>query len=87
MDRTEPTVNEGVNVPPHWLAIEQQVRAIPQEELKAFLAWLEVVLADIDWELWDREIEEDAAAGRLGPFEKMAEEALREYREGKTTPL
>lgn len=35
-------------------------------------------------ERWDKEIEEDVAAGRL---DWLAEEAMRELRESRTTPL
>jgi hypothetical protein len=33
---------------------------------------------------WDREIEEDARSGRL---DRLADEALREHRAGRTMPL
>jgi hypothetical protein len=35
-------------------------------------------------ELWDRQIERDAAGGRL---DALAEEAMTEIREGRTGPL
>jgi hypothetical protein len=42
-------------------------------------------LADIDFnDAWDRQIEDDAKAGRLDRF---AEEAIREYRAGNSRPL
>jgi hypothetical protein len=45
--------------------------------------WLEKIL-EIEAEAWEREIEEDAEAGRLN---FLAEEALREYKAGKTREL
>jgi hypothetical protein len=41
-------------------------------------------LAEIHADQWDRQIEEDAKAGRLDAF---IEEATREVAEGKMTPL
>ena len=41
-------------------------------------------LRELDAEAWDREIEADAQTGKL---DRMAEEALKEYRTGKTTPF
>ena len=41
-------------------------------------------LADVDFDdAWDRQIEANAKAGRLDHF---AEEAIREYRAGKSRP-
>jgi len=60
--------------------IEAAIRKLSREELSKFRAWF----AEFDAEAWDRQLEEDARAGRLdGP----AEEALRELREGRTTDL
>jgi hypothetical protein len=41
-------------------------------------------LDELDDDGWDRQIEEDAKAGKLDRF---AEEALDEYRAGRTTPF
>ena len=36
-------------------------------------------------EFWDKQMEEDSRAG--GPLDKLAEEAIAEYRSGRTIPL
>jgi hypothetical protein len=56
------------------------VRGLPPQYLAAFRAWF----ADVDAEAWDRQLEEDVAAGRL---DRLAEEALRDLREGRCTDL
>jgi hypothetical protein len=53
--------------------IEQAIEKLSTEELAEIRAWL-----------WDRDIEADAAAGRL---DHLAEEALGEYRSGKARLL
>ncbi|RWD69444.1 hypothetical protein [Mesorhizobium sp.] len=60
--------------------IEKSVAELSPEELKAFAAWFEALQAD----LWDKQIEADAKAGRL---EKLAEQALADHRAGRTRPL
>jgi hypothetical protein len=60
--------------------IEKEVQSLTAEELAAFRAWF----AEFDWEIWDRQIEADAAAGRLDQF---AAEALAENERGETTEL
>lgn len=60
--------------------IEQQVQALSPEELAQFRAWF----LEFDWAAWDRRIERDARAGKLGA---LAEQALRDHATGKTTPL
>mgnify|MGYP001180954553 CR=1 FL=1 len=60
--------------------IEKSVEALSDEEMKAFAAWFE----ELRWQRWDRQIEEDAKAGKL---DKLAEEALADFRVGRTTPL
>jgi hypothetical protein len=56
------------------------VAELPAEELARFSAWFEEFMAN----QWDRQIEEDAKAGRL---DHLAERALAEYRKGEFTPL
>jgi hypothetical protein len=53
--------------------IERAIEKLSDEELAEIRAWL-----------WDRDIERDADSGRL---DALAEEALQEYRSGKTTRL
>jgi len=60
--------------------IEKSVAELSPEELKAFAAWFEALQAD----MWDRQIEADAKAGRL---DKLAEQALADHRAGRTRPL
>ncbi len=60
--------------------IEKSVAELSPEELKAFAAWFEALQAD----MWDRQIEADARAGRL---DKLAEQALADHRAGRTRSL
>jgi hypothetical protein len=60
--------------------LQRVVRDLPPEELARFRTWF----LKFDAAAWDRQIEEDVAAGRLDVF---AEEALEEYRAGRTRPL
>lgn len=60
--------------------IEDAIRQLPAEDLAAFRAWF----AEFDAETWDRQFEQDAATGRL---DALADEALRDLREGRCTDL
>ncbi len=60
--------------------IEAAVSNLSRDELASFREWF----AEYDAAAWDRQLEEDVAAGRLNA---LAEEALKEFREGRTTPL
>lgn len=60
--------------------IEKSVAELSPEELKAFAAWFEALQAD----MWDRQIEADAKAGRL---DKLAEQALADHRASRTRSL
>lgn len=60
--------------------IETAVRQLSRDELAAFRTWFQ----EFDAEAWDRQFEEDVAAGRL---DHLAEEALRDLREGQCTEL
>lgn len=60
--------------------IKEAIRQLSPEELAAFRAWF----AEFDAAVWDRQLEEDVAAGRL---DQLAEEALRDLREGRCTDL
>ncbi len=60
--------------------IAKSVEALEGEEFKAFVEWFENLRA----ERWDRQIEADAKAGKL---DKLAEEALAEFKAGRTKPL
>ena len=58
--------------------IEEAVLRLSAAELAAFRAWF----ADFDAEAWDRQIEDDVAAGRL---DALADEALEDLRAGRCT--
>ena len=56
------------------------VKRLPKKELGRFRRWF----AEYDAAVWDRQLEEDVAAGRL---DALAREALRDHRAGRTTEL
>ena len=60
--------------------IERAIKQLPPEELAKFRRWF----LEFDAAAWDAQIEADAAAGK---FDAIAEEALAEYRSGKTREI
>ena len=60
--------------------LEKAVVKLSPPELAEFRAWF----FEFDADAWDRQFEEDVAAGRL---DTIADEALREHREGRTSEL
>lgn len=60
--------------------IEEAIRKLPNEDLAALRAWF----AEFDAAIWDRQFERDVAEGRL---DALADEALRDSREGRCTDL
>ena len=60
--------------------IEQRIRRLSRSELTAFRDWF----LNYDAEAWDRQIERDAAAGRL---DELADEARAAHGAGRTKPL
>lgn len=60
--------------------LERDVESLTPRELAAFRAWF----AEHDWQVWDRQLEQDIAAGKL---DQMAAEALAEHERGETTKL
>ena|SRR5438105_15520069 len=58
-------------------ALEREVEKLTQEELSVFREWF----IEYDWQAWDRELEQDAASGKLDEF---AAEALEEFEHVKT---
>lgn len=56
-------------------AIEEAVAALPADKLAEFRQWF----AEFDGAAWDRQIEQDAAGGKL---DALAAEALADYRSG-----
>jgi hypothetical protein len=62
------------------IEIENAVSKLSREDLKTFRDWF----LEFDAETWDDQFEKDVAAGRL---DALAEEALRDLRNGKVTDL
>ena len=60
--------------------LEQNVAHLSRDELSTFAKWFEEYLADN----WDRQIEEDARAGR---FDAAADRADNDFEAGLCTPL
>ena len=60
--------------------IEQAIRNLQPQDLAALRQWF----ASFDAEIWDRQLEQDVAAGRL---DWLAEEGLRDLSEGRCTDL
>jgi len=60
--------------------IEAAIERLPREELFQITDWISSKFGDA----WDRQIEEDIKAGRL---DDLAQQALAEFRAGKTTPF
>jgi hypothetical protein len=58
--------------------IEDAVRQLSPKDLSEFRAWF----AQLDADAWDRQIEQDIAAGRL---DALAEEALSDLDAGRCT--
>ena len=59
--------------------IKAEIAKLTPNEVRQIVRWL----AEYEAGLWDKQIEEDAAAGKLDRF---IEEALEEHRQGKTRP-
>lgn len=60
--------------------IECQIRALDKHELEAFREWF----AFFDAEAWDRQIEFDVSQGKL---DGLADRALRDHEDGRSTEL
>jgi hypothetical protein len=60
--------------------IEDAIRKLPDEDLVVLRAWF----AEFDATAWDRQLERDAAEGRL---DALADQALRDRHEGRCTDL
>lgn len=61
-------------------SIENAVEALPPSELAEFRRWF----AEFDAAAWDKQIEQDAAAGKL---DQLAAEALADYSAGAAREL
>jgi len=60
--------------------LEQEIQQLNRAELAAFREWF----VEYDSEEWDRQIEDDARAGKL---ESLASEALAAHEAGKTKEI
>jgi hypothetical protein len=60
--------------------ISGAVRRLPKRELARFRKWF----AEYDAAVWDEQLDRDVAAGRL---DKLADEAVRDLKAGRTTAL
>ncbi len=60
--------------------IIENIKKLPENDLKILLKWIE----DFEQELWDKEFERDVKLGRL---EKLAEQAIKDFRAGKCQEL
>ncbi|MBE2203434.1 MAG: hypothetical protein IAE94_03700 [Chthoniobacterales bacterium] len=60
--------------------IEKAIEKLPREELFQLTDWLSSRFSD----QWDRQIEEDIAAGLL---DELASEAIAEHRAGQSMPM
>lgn len=60
--------------------IEQRIRNLPPDQLAKFRAWF----IEFDHPMWDRQIEADSKSGKL---DKLAAEALADYKAGKARPI
>ena len=58
--------------------IEREIEALPPKDVHALGKWL----AEFREQLWDKQIEAGSPA-----LDALADEALEEYKAGKTTPL
>jgi hypothetical protein len=60
--------------------LKVQIEALSPTELHQLLAWF----ADYDAALWDQQFEHDALTGR---FDALADQALNDLSQGRTTDL
>lgn len=60
--------------------IEHEIKGLSASDLAAFRKWF----IEYDATAWERQIEEDARAGKL---DALAETALKDHKEGKSTAL
>ncbi len=58
--------------------LEDEIKRLSPEEFRELRNWL----LEVDWENWDRQIERDAASGKL---DRIFEEAREAHRQGKST--
>lgn len=61
-------------------ALESQIQSLSPEELARFREWF----LEFDWSSWDRQLDTDVGSGKL---DRLAERALKEHDDGKSSPL
>ena len=60
--------------------LELLIKSLSPEELAQFREWF----AEFDAQIWDRQIEADAAAGKL---DRLVDESMAEHKANKSRPL
>ena len=70
---------EGRPFTPPVVQLQQLIQALPHRDFAMFNAWYQGFFQDV----WDRQMEEDAAAGR-GVFGELAEQARFEFEAGRS---
>ena len=60
--------------------LELLIKSLSPQELAKFREWF----AEFDAQVWDRQIESDAAAGKL---DRLIEESMADHRANKSRPL
>lgn len=60
--------------------LELLIKSLSPDELAKFREWF----AEFDAQIWDRQIDADAAAGKL---DRLIEESMAEHRANKSRPL
>jgi len=60
--------------------LEEEIKKLSPEEMAQLRDWL----LELDAEQWDREIERDAASGRL---DQVFEKSLADHRDGKSREI
>ena len=60
--------------------IEQEIKALSQEELAELRAWL----LEFDWAAWEQQLDRDVREGKL---DHLANEARHEQTSGHTKPI
>ncbi|HXU45085.1 MAG TPA: hypothetical protein VN783_06135 [Thermoanaerobaculia bacterium] len=63
--------------------IESEIQKLTREELAELRQWL----LEEDWNDWDRQIEADAAAGRLEKLDQLFEQALAAHHAGESQEI
>lgn len=60
--------------------IKAEIKALPRQEYMRLVHWF----SELDWTVWDEELERDSASGKL---DFLIEEALDEKKRGKLGEL